>query len=307
MSNNIIDEFEGWDSLDALFKEDEPIERSMMESLLYGYYCEKSDDYETVQTVSYELGEWLDLCRKYVELDKENNIIWEFTKKIKDWEEVLCILENLDKIREQDKHLFEEFFTSNFVSCFLYELLLTEYKILTKRNQKKLAKWIQNRKVKPFSQDDFWRVLTCFKREGCGNATYININDMAVEYSQLWRLCCSDPIYISCKDDIQKATFDIYTENKSRSGIELDIMMDDVNRLLDLCDGVIENEWMEKSDFFKSVLDTSNKEFIYRCLKKNVVNQRTAKAGIERALKNQMYEVVPALMLKCHGEWPQKG
>ena len=263
--------------LDFVFdeeEEEEGAERSLMEHLIYGCYDEVDDDGESVVRMQYEADEWLNLWRQYVELDRENNVIWKFSDYISSWEELELILENLEIIQEEDAALFEELFTSNFVSCLLYEIGIAatvKSIVFNEKKIKTLAKWIQKHKSRPFSQNDFWRVLYWRGENGFSSRKEgIEISDLDVEYSRLWRVCCLRPILISFKEERQRKTFAPFLDIELNEGQYLPYLdREQVDRLLDLTDGVVDNKDHVYSKMVEWVLVRNDKELLYRCLKKN--------------------------------------
>ncbi len=296
----------GWDDLEDLFEEDP--ELSIMEHLLYGYYLEDDDDYENVKKVPYEPDEWMELWREYIEIDKPHNAIWSFTFPIQNWDQVELILENLENLKEEDAETFHKALTSNFVSCFLHEIIystLGKNGGISDKNKKSLVKWMKKHITQEMSQDDFWRVLAHFETRDNGYRPRIYLAYYEREFSQMWRKCCQKPIYVSFQEEIQRNTYLLYTDEKVTSGFGGSLVEDEVECLLDFCDGVIKNENYRNGVFLKELMENRNKELLYRCLKKNLVNQITAKETIEVAAKEEYYEAIPLLMLKVHGEWKE--
>ena len=289
--------------------EDESVKFSIMEHLLYAYYPEEDDDYEMVKTVPYETEEWLNLWREYVNLDKENNAIWSFENPIESWEQIELILDNLEKLLSTDKPLFDSIFTSNFVCCLLYEIFVardgTNWRYSAK-SKKYIVKWIRKHRVQELQQEDLWRVLKQFRLEGGAFLPRIRLDDELVEYSRIWRACAEKPIYVSLDDEVQLNTYYLHIEDQTDADLFGGLIEEPINHFLDFCDRVIQNERQGNAMFIENLLSHGSGEMLYRCLKKNVINQKTAKTAMDYAIQWKKYEEIPLLMLKIHGEWKEK-
>lgn len=294
-----------------IFEDDEEeviAEFSVMEHLLYGYYYE---DYEDIidnkeNKTFYSTEQLLELWRKYVEIDEENQVVWEFKFQMFDWNDIKGILANLEKIKMADEALFSKLFTGNLVSCLLYEITRIPKEILNKRNKEYLAKWIQNHKVGEFSYENFWKVVRHHMQNKNDAMDRFNIDNTTLRYSYLWKQCCKKPIYLSMKEHMHKQTYQFCTLNTDDvylNSLNLDFV--GLNLLLKICDGVLGLEGFSKDNHLAEIIETDNKELLYECLKKNFVTKRMAKNRLEDALEKQRYDLIPLLLLKCHGEWPE--
>lgn len=294
-----------------IFDEDEidvNIEFSTMEHLLYGYYYE---DYEDIidnkeNKTYYDLEHLLELWRKYVEIDEENQVVWEFNFQMFQWKDIKGILENLEKIKMADEALFAKLFTGNLVSCLLYEIERLPKEILTKRNKEFLAKWIQKNKVGEFSDRDFWKVVKYHTLTNNEGMERLAMDNTTLKYSYLWKRCCKKPIYLSMKESVHRETYQFCTLNAEELCLN-SYMLEFVGLplLLKICDGILGMEGFSKDNHLIALIEDDNKELLYECLRKNFVNKRMAKNRLEYAMENQRYDLIPLLLLKCHGEWPE--
>lgn len=306
---SVEDDVELEDYFDFDEIEDETVDLSIMEHLLYAHYLEEDDDYERIKIVPYEREEWLDLWRKYSQLDEQNQAIWAFKNPIESWEQIDQIMNNIEELKSMDKELFEKVFTSNFITCFLYEIFAARDGINWRYEDKKkrqIVKWIRKNRVHELKQEDIWRVLKQFRLEAETYLPRIRFDDTLVRFSQVWRACGETPIHLSLNDDIQINTFRLHTEDMSKTIVFGVLEEEAVNMLLDFCDGIIHNRKQKNEAFLECLLSGGNKELLYRCLKKNVINQKTAKAGFGYAMEQKKYDVIPLLMLKTHGEWKEE-
>jgi hypothetical protein len=232
---------------------------------------------------------------------------------IEDWKELDMILGKLDIIKENDEKLFSELFNSNFVSCFLKAIVILQYtdpvttKTLEKRF-KKLALWVQNHKVGEFSQDDFWRAVVHVMHRKWGHDS-INLDEELMSYSRLWRLCCRKPIYISLKNSAQSSLYVRIMNGMSGFAFGISGMLEEMEQLLDFCDGVVEHDGLS-SNSKKSLLNEhiaeKNKELFYKCLKKNFFSENDTTYALTKAMEEKAYELIPMLLLKKYGEWPEQ-
>lgn len=297
-----------FNSLDDLFIDEndfdfakESKELSIMEHLLYGYCYVKSDDSEELEVIDFTTEEWLDLWKTYLEMDKENQAIWEFKYNIPSWIDVERILKNLEQLKRKDNELFQQAFTGNFVSCLLKEII--DNNLLNKTRTKKLANWIQKNKVEEFDQKDFWRVAKHFYGAGFQNKEYVEVQKNLVEYSKLWRACTLKPIFISMKDEVQKKTF-INNIQKSIQHTFFDHEKN-IRNLLSVCDGVVDYDRFTDAVWVEIFLNSGYKELLYQCAQKNFLNKRMAKSLLNVVVKKQEFELIPLFMLKVHDKWPE--
>ena len=290
-------------------EEEEVIEFSTMEHLLYGYYYE---DYEDIidhkeNKTYYDIEHMLELWRAYVEIDDENRVVWEFNFQMFDWKDIKGILTNLEKIKAADEALFAKLFTGNLVSCLLYEIERIPKKILSKRNQETLAKWIQKHKTEEFSCEDFWKVVKYHSKKNDAGTEHLIIDNTTLKFSCLWKKCCKKPIYLSMKDPMQKETFlfcTMNTDNVYSSSLTLEFW--GYHLLLKICDGILGLEDLAKDNHLLALIENDNKELLYESLRKNFVNKEMAMYRLEDVLEKGRYELIPLLLLKCHGEWPEE-
>lgn len=216
-------------------------EASMMDQLLYGYYYEKDCDNEHWIKVPYEVGDWLDSWRVYVKDKKgSENSVWTLREHMNSWEAVKGVMQLLESIKKEDSDLFYEIFSSNFVSCFLYEIVYSSRDIpLDERRIKTLAKWVQKNKGQELSATDFWRVLEDKLELDVQRFRYI-LFDTSIQYSKLWRICCKKPIYLSMKNATQKRIYDTMRDSDLAEFREM------LEEVLSFCDGVVDNERLKE-------------------------------------------------------------
>lgn len=299
-----FDDTVDWDEFDwgEDVEESESWDMSIMEHLLYAQYYQESDDAEYLEVMDYEKEEWLELWRKYVELDEKNNVVWKFNGKISGWNVVERILRMLEQLKAEDKEVFQKAFTGNFISCLLLEI--SQDLTLNEPQISRLADWIQKHKSKKFDQQDFWRVLKHFYRNNTPDSIFVTTE--LSRYSRLWRTCTLKPIFISMKDEIQKNTF-IYYTGYSSDRVYFNYLEDqNIDMLLDFCDGVVHYERYNNQAWVNLLLQEGNKEMLYACFKKNFINKRMAQNALDTDSANKQCDLVPLLMLKAHGEWPEE-
>lgn len=283
--------------------EDEVMEFSTIEHLLYGYYYEDIDDiiFNKENKTYYSTEELLELWRKYVELDEKNQVVWELNFQLCQWEDIKDIMKNLEAVKAADKELFAKLFTGNLVSCLLYEIVRDENLNLTKKEQEALFKWIRKHKEQEFEQKDFWRVLKYHTKQKNSMANYYDVDKISVEYSHWWRQCCQKPIYLSTQDPMQWNTFEHCADSYGVLSAFYFIRM-----LLQMCDGMVGKYKYVKDDYLLQMIQENDKELLYECLQKNFVSKEMVKNRMDDVLENQCYDMIPLLLLKCHGEWPER-
>jgi len=286
-----LDDLLGSDNLE------ESTDICIMEHLLYGYYYEKDDDNENRKKTSYLVEDWFELWEAYVEGDKDEDKVWKLKNSIASWNQVEYILQALDCINAERPELFSKLFTSNFVSCLLFEFADNSNRIsLDERKLKMLAKWVQNHKRTEFCASDFWNVVE--KNLLMEGMHFSNILcDRAIDYSKLWRVCCQKPIYLSLKNRKHRTIYE--SMNTYGFGSFADIVED----VLNICDGVINNEKISDLSLLERFLEEDNTELLYKSLKKNVINKCMAKEGIEKVIEMKKNHFIPMIMLKINGEW----
>ena len=270
-------------------------------TLGYLEVCEEStvdDDPYSMETMLYGAYPWFEEVFSE-EIEKEWIALWESYAKIEKWKrnhwEMLStegdILENivakLERLKKKRPDLFHEIFDKDFVMKLIVEIGINGSENETDWESVKLFnKWIRDNLKDQVTEEDVWNSFLLLDKIGTKEL---------ICYIALWRCCFQKKVFVDLEKNpklIQFFTSIRYWE----------IPIERKKRLFRVISGVKGSTKEILDDF----MDTTDRELMYLALKKNFITVGLTDEAIDWAIDRKKLELIPLLILKKHGEWPEE-
>ena len=197
------------------------------------------------------------------------------------------IVAKLERLKKKRPDLFHEIFDKDFVMKLIVEIGINGSENETDWESVKLFnKWIRDNLKDQVTEEDVWNSFLLLDKIGTKEL---------ICYIALWRCCFQKKVFVDLEKNpklIQFFTSIRYWE----------IPIERKKRLFRVISGVKGSTKEILDDF----MDTTDRELMYMALKKNFITVGLADEAIDWAIDRKKLELIPLLILKKHGEWPEE-
>ena len=263
--------------------------------------------------------EWIALWESYTKEDRKVRSTWRLSNysfyNIKAYDEMIS---NLKKIKKLRPDIFREIFEKEFVMGLMCELVKSQMFVFDGKwnrplDVQKFVTFVKKNLKETCEETDMWGKLN---QEIFGNDVKMimmwDVKEL-VSFITLWKHCFLQKVYIDLTKmfDLKNAILQSFLVfDVVRKGQET---FDQKNRFmlfLQTIDGFkdCEKYFLEGYDicYLEDFVKLADQELMYVALKKNFINLCLVNKVIELAAKEEKLDLMPLLILKKNGEWPEE-
>ena len=247
--------------------------------------------------------EWISMWEDFANLKKWERALWqvESTEIFKQRDIFKSVLSNLKMLKKNREDLFDEIFEKGFVTKLLFEMGKNVCNMeCNKKSVKALINWISKNLTEPIMEEDFWEII----RDTCLFEDY-TLFDLA-NFAGLWSSCFKEKIVVDFVKIPELITF-LFVRVSEMDNAE--IFLEEMKFFLYVVDGIRGNKMLlgkDMEDFKIKFIEWADEELMYMALKKNFIGMDVIKRIIDCAVKQNRCDLLPLLILKKNGEWPEE-
>lgn len=287
-------------------------EPNRIEMMLFKEKLEKNDlDWKFVECPT---KEWIALWDEYSKEDKKERSKWrlenKFITSVKKGEQVL---KNLNTLKKVNPELFQKCFDKEFILTFMCEFIKSYVIELDPKSEqplkKKLISFVKKNLQEAIDETDMWEKIKQELYEPRGVMQFWEMPEI-VCFITLWKTCLKKEVHVDLTKRIYlKKVICNCWPMMDESWQEQSFFKERFMRLLQAIDGFrgCEKYFLEEADkgHLEEFVKFADQELMYEALMKNFINLRLVNKTIELAAKKEKLDLIPLLILKKNGEWPE--